>query len=196
MLNYAWTDADKFILREWGLMNSSNAFIKTTNIALDLPVVTNNFKEMIHGIHAGRDRVVPFQNARDRTTVKVLLDFRRMDFPGVLSNCEGCHITGTYSTVPANALMSVFESRNDAYVATPTPALAGTSLATANPQDTVQTPFGAACAACHDHPSAKAHMQQNGSRLNVNRNSVGVIAESCQVCHGPGSEWDAAAVHK
>jgi len=196
MLNYAWTDADKFKLREWGLMDSTNTFIATSNIALGLPVVTNNFKEMIHGIHAGRDRVVPFQNARDRTTVKVLLDFRRMNFPGVLSNCEGCHIANTYNTVPTNALVSVFESRNDAYVATPTTVLAGTSLATANPQDTVQTPFGGACAACHDSSAAKAHMTQNGSRLNVNRNSVGVIAESCQVCHGPGSEWDAAKVHK
>jgi len=201
MLDYVWSDADKQKLREWGLMNSSNVFIKTTNIALDLPVVTNNFKEMIHGIHAGRDRVVPFQDARDRNTVKNLLDFRRMDFPGVLSNCEGCHITGTYSTVPANALMSVFESRNDAFVAAPTPALAHASLATANAQDTVQTPFGAACAACHDHPSAKAHMQQNGARLGVTRTSTltggaFISSESCQVCHGPGSEWDAATVHK
>jgi OmcA/MtrC family decaheme c-type cytochrome len=196
MLDYAWTDADKKILREWGLMNSSNAFIKSTNIALDLPVVTNNFKEMIHGIHAGRDRVVPFQNARDRNTVKVLLDFRRMDFPGVLSNCEGCHITGTYSAVPANALVTVFESRNDAFVAAPTPALAHASLAAANGQDTVQTPYGSACASCHDSSAARSHMQINGSRLNVNRSSVGVISESCQVCHGPGASYDAAVVHK
>jgi OmcA/MtrC family decaheme c-type cytochrome len=190
MQSYAWTAADLKILGEWGVDRFA------TNAALQLPAVTNNFKEMIHGIHAGRDRVVPFQNARDRNTVKVLLDFRRMDFPGVLSNCEGCHIAGTYSTVPANALMSVFESRSDAYVAAPTPALAGSSLASANPQDVVQTPFGSACAACHDHPSAKAHMTQNGARLSVSRNSVGTIAESCQVCHGPGAEWDAATVHK
>jgi OmcA/MtrC family decaheme c-type cytochrome len=196
MTTYAWTDADKFILREWGLMDSSNAFIATTNIALGLPVVTNNFKEMIHGIHAGRERVVPFQNARDRNTVKVLLDFRRMNFPGILNNCEGCHITGTYSTVPSAALVSVFESRSDAYVAAPTPALAGSSLASANPQDTVQTPFGAACASCHDSSAARSHMQINGSRLNVNRSSVGVISESCQVCHGPGASYDAAVVHK
>jgi OmcA/MtrC family decaheme c-type cytochrome len=196
MLDYAWTDAEKFVLREWGLMNSSNVFIKTTNIALDLPVVTNNFKEMIHGIHAGRDRVVPFQNARDRNTVKVLLDFRRMDFPGVLSNCEGCHITGTYSAVPANALVTVFESRNDAFVAAPTPALAHASLAAANGQDTVQAPYGSACASCHDSSAARSHMQINGSRLNVNRSSVGVISESCQVCHGPGASYDAAVVHK
>ena len=83
-----------------------------------------------------------------------------MGFPGVLSNCEGCHIAKTYNTVPSNALVSVFESRNDAYAAAPTPALAHASLAAANPQDTVQTPFGAACAACHDSPSAKAHMQR------------------------------------
>ena len=39
---------------------------------------------MIHGIHAGRDRVTPFQDARDRTAWRIqLLDFRRMDFPGI-----------------------------------------------------------------------------------------------------------------
>jgi len=200
MLNYAWTDADKFILKEWGLMDSSGNFLKTTNIALDLPAVTNNFKEMIHGIHAGRDRVVPFQNARDRTTVKVLLDFRRMDFPGVLSNCQGCHSVASgfqaYNLVPSNALVSVFESRNDAYVATPTPAGAGASLATANAKDTVQTPFGSACASCHDSDLAKLHMRQNGSKLNVNRDEVGTVAESCRVCHGAGADFDAVKVHQ
>jgi OmcA/MtrC family decaheme c-type cytochrome len=196
MTTYAWTDADKFVLKEWGLMDSSGQFLKTTNISLDLPAVTNNFKDMIHGIHAGRDRVVPFQDARDRTTVKVLLDFRRMDFPGVLSNCEGCHKAGTYSSVPANGLVSVFESRNDAYVANPSPAGAGASLATANAKDVVRTPFGAACSSCHDNSAAKAHMQQNGARLDVNREDVGVVAESCKVCHGAGADFDAAKVHK
>jgi OmcA/MtrC family decaheme c-type cytochrome len=200
MTTYAWTDADKFILKEWGLMDSAGKFLKTTNIALDLPVVTNNLKEMIHGIHAGRDRVVPFQNARDRTTVKVLLDFRRMDFPGVLSNCQGCHSVATgfqaYNFVPSNALVSVFESRNDAYVASPSPAGAGASLATANAKDTVQTPFGSACASCHDSDLAKLHMRQNGSKLNVNRDEVGTVAESCRVCHGAGADFDAVRVHQ
>ncbi len=196
MTTYAWTADDKKVLQEWGLMDTSGQFYKTTNISLDLPVVTNNFKEMIHGIHAGRDRVVPFQDARDRNTVKVLLDFRRMDFPGVLTNCEGCHKAGTYSAVPSTALVSVFESRNDAYVANPSPAGAGASLATANAKDIVQTPFGGACASCHDSSDAKLHMQQNGARLNINREDVGPVAESCKVCHGAGATYDAAAVHK
>ena len=196
MTTYAWTADDKAILQEWGLMDSSGNFYKTTNIALDLPAVTNNFKDMIHGIHSGRERVVPFQDARDRNTVKVLLDFRRMDFPGVLSNCEGCHKSGTYSGVPANGLVSVFESRNDDYVASPSPAGAGASLATANAKDVVRTPFGAACSSCHDNSAAKAHMQQNGARLDVNREDVGTVAESCKVCHGAGADFDAAKVHQ
>ncbi len=37
-------------------------------MALKFPVTSNNFKDMIHGIHAGRDRVTPFQDARDATS--------------------------------------------------------------------------------------------------------------------------------
>jgi hypothetical protein len=59
-----WTfdKASSKIIADW-------KFDKTLpNAALKFPVVTNNFKEMIHGIHAGRERVVPFQDARDRSS--------------------------------------------------------------------------------------------------------------------------------
>jgi OmcA/MtrC family decaheme c-type cytochrome len=206
MTTYAWTTDDLKILGEWGVYDAASGFWKdfatqtfsstATNISLNLPAVTNNFKEMIHGIHAGRDRVVPFQDARDRSSVKVVLDFRRMDFPGVLSNCEGCHITGTYSQVPANTLSSVFESKNAAYVTTPSPANAGASLATPNADDVMQTPFGAACYSCHDHPRAKAHMELNGAKFNVNRATAAGALEQCKICHAPGAEADPASVHK
>ena len=83
-------------------------------------MTSNNFKDMIHGIHAGRDRVTPFQDARDRTPSTInLLDFRRMDFPGKLNNCEACHVTGTnttttYNSIPSGALVSTHESINGA----------------------------------------------------------------------------------
>lgn len=194
------------IVTDWG-------FDKTLpNAALQLPVTTNNFKDMIHGIHAGRERVTPFQDARDFRGV-VLLDFRRMDFPGKLNNCETCHVTSvtsvqkTYNYVPAGSLASTYESIDAAYAAaigsgTATPALAKTSLNTVNGTDTVTTPFAAACVSCHDNTAAKAHISINGGAINVSR-SVALPTprpledvESCAVCHGPGRDFDTAKVHK
>ena len=95
---YPFTAADNKILADW-------KFDKTLpNAALKFPVVTNNFKDMIHGIHSGRDRVTPFQDARDRTPSAItLLDFRRMDFPGVLNNCNTCHVSSTSATIQHGA---------------------------------------------------------------------------------------------
>jgi len=113
---------------------------------------------MIHGIHAGRDRVNPFRDARDSTSrgVITLLDFARMDFPGRLNNCETCHIAGTYSGVPTNALPSTYETVDAAYDAaiaggTATTALARGALSTttANGTDRVTTPYTGARASCH-----------------------------------------------
>jgi OmcA/MtrC family decaheme c-type cytochrome len=178
-------------------------FDKTaTNAALKLPVTTNNFKDMIHGIHAGRDRVTPFRDARDRTPSAIqLLDFARMDFPGKLSACETCHVAGTYSSVPMNSLPSTYESVDAAYDAsiasgTATPALAKAALSTVNGTDRVTSPFAAACVSCHDAPSAKAHMTTQGGKLQVTRNGVVAGGEACLTCHGPGKAEDPAVVHK
>ncbi len=203
---YAFSKSDVKVLAEWG-------FDKTLpNAALKFPVVTNNFKEMIHGIHAGRERVTPFQDARDRTPSAItLLDFRRMDFPGKLNNCETCHVTAltsdqkTYNYVPANTLVSVFESIDATYAAaiplgTATTAMAKTSLASASPTDIVTTPFAGACVSCHDRAASKAHITLNGGVVMGTRAAArptGVEdVESCAVCHGPGRDFDSAKVHK
>ncbi len=145
-------------------------FDKTkANAALALPVTTNNFKDMIHGIHAGRDRVNPFRDARDSTSrgEVTLLDFARMDFPGQLNNCETCHVSGTYSSVPLNALPSTYETIDAAYDA----AIAGGTATTVNGQerscrrpaangtDHVTTPFAGACVSCHDSTATQVAHQ-------------------------------------
>jgi hypothetical protein len=194
----AFTLDDRKILTEWGFNLSA------TNAALQFPVTSNNFKDMIHGIHAGRERVKPFQDARDRAPSAItLLDFRRMDFPGKLNNCETCHTTATYNTVPAGALVSTYESINAAYATGPaTTALARASLNTVNDPDSVTTPFAAACVSCHDNSPAKAHMTINGGSINVTRAQAQPAVrpledvESCAVCHGPGRDFDTAVVHK
>jgi OmcA/MtrC family decaheme c-type cytochrome len=176
------------------------------NAALALPVTTNNFKDMIHGIHAGRDRVNPFRDARDSTSRGeiTLLDFARMDFPGKLNNCETCHIGGTYSSVPLTALPSTYETIDAAYDAaitggTATTVTAKNALSTtaANATDHVTTPFAGACVSCHDSSAAKSHIKLQGGALQVNRNTVSAGAsESCVTCHGPGRGEDPAVVHK
>lgn len=184
------------IVTDWGFNKTA------TNAALAFPAVTNNLKDMIHGIHAGRERVSPFQTARDRTpSVIQLLDFRRMDFPGVLSNCTGCHVTSTsatttFNTVPVNSLLSTYESVNAAYLATPSPANAKASRTSANVSDKVTTPFTASCVSCHDAPPAKSHMTLNGGLIESARSAAVGVVEACAVCHGPGKGHDAAVVHK
>lgn len=187
-----WTEQQLFMFGEWGV----NPAV-TVNGAMQLPVTSNNMKDMIHGIHAGRDRVDPWRDARYFRNNQTMLDFRRMDFPGTLSNCTMCHgATGftAYNAVPTNALMSNHYFRNAPTITTPAEATA--SLAAINSFDSVVTPYAAACVSCHDHPSAKGHMQTNGARLFVPRSEAVGAFEACQVCHGPGAEWDAAVVHR
>jgi len=204
----AFTLDDRKILADWTFFSFTG-----TNQALKFPVTSNNFKDMIHGIHAGRERrVVPFQDARDRSPSAItLLDFRRMDFPGKLNNCETCHVTATadqktYDFVPAGALASTYESRDAAYQAgitgaTATTAQAKTALNTKNDQDIVRTPFAAACSSCHDNTAAKAHITINGGQLDLARSTALLPGrpledvESCVVCHGPGRDFDTSRVH-
>jgi OmcA/MtrC family decaheme c-type cytochrome len=187
----AWTAAQLTIFGEWDVDTAV-----TANSALQLPVTSNNFKDMIHGIHSGRDRVSPWKDARYFRNNQTLLDFRRMEFPGVLNNCETCHIAGTYNRVLANSLVSNHYARSDAFVATPTVDLAGSSRAQVNDQDTVITPFAAACTSCHDGSVAQSHMRLNGAVINGNRTVALGAVESCATCHGSGREYDPAVVHK
>ena len=59
-------------------------FDKTkANAALTFPVDTNNFKDMIHGIHSGSRSRHSVPDARDRTpSANHAARLRRMDFPG------------------------------------------------------------------------------------------------------------------
>lgn len=199
---YTFNAADTKILKDWG-------FDRTlASAALKFPVTTNAFKNLIHGIHSGRDRVTPFVDARDRTPSAItLLDFKRMDFPGVLNNCGTCHVAGTYSSVPLTALASTYESIDAAYAAaitagTATPAIAKTALNTANSNDKVTSPFAGACISCHDSPGAQGHVATNGGMIMVDRSTfvTNIVTpgkgEACATCHGVGRAEDITVVHK
>jgi OmcA/MtrC family decaheme c-type cytochrome len=193
-----FTERNKTSLTAWtGLSFATNPVTAgNTNVALKFPQVTNNMKDMIHGIHAGKDRTTnTFKIVRNRTPSAInVIDGALIGYPGGLNNCTTCHTYNGYSGVPANTLASRDEAINVA--GNTTTALAKSALATPNAGDLMTTPFTAACASCHDSAPAAAHMKINGGQILVPRTTVNAAGESCAVCHGAGADFDPVKVHK
>jgi len=196
---YAFNTADVTILTKWG-------FNKTLpQAALNFPEDTNNFKEMIHGIHAGADRTTPMTFVRDRTPSAIMIfDVYKVGFPGILKNCQSCHLPNTttagYNQVPANALWTNTRTTTGADTTTAIAKAArvgGFNAGTfPNTTDLVTSPFTAACVSCHDSAPAQSHMMLNNGKINVSRSAVaGSPTEACVVCHGSGASEDVDVVH-
>ena len=202
---YIFDASQKKMLKEWGFDPAT--LLAGTNLALNMPVTTNNFKDMIHGVHAGRESANPFRDARNGSGTSItLLDFKRLDFPGKISNCETCHIAGTYTSVPSGALASTYESIDATYAAalaadpsTATTVMAADSLKTASATDKVTSPYAASCIGCHNSPNALLHLKDFRSvsvqevRSEFNKKAG---TESCGTCHGVGKPNDITVVHK
>jgi OmcA/MtrC family decaheme c-type cytochrome len=135
-----------------------------------------NLKDLIHGLHAGKRvggqpiRTIPFSFIRGTVAGGAgqgPYDFSDIGFPAALSDCQTCHLEGTYNVpIPAGTLWSVVDGFPAATESAPhNPGLAGR-----------MAPASAACYGCHNTPHALAHFEQNTS-------STG---ESCAICHGPG----------
>jgi OmcA/MtrC family decaheme c-type cytochrome len=86
------------------------------------------------------------------------------------------------------------------------PVIAAGATYEADAHTLVNSPITAACYACHDSTSARAHMVNNGGWLNTmrsnvvtNTNGVNVVpivqSEQCLVCHGTGRTADIKTVH-
>lgn len=189
---FKFSDEDKALLSQWTGLDFTQPL--PANAALAFPQVSNNFKDMIHGIHAGKDRTEPIKIVRDRLpTVLTLVNGAEIGFPGRLKNCEMCHTYNGYSGVPANTLSTRHIADTGGMT---TSAQAKTAMATANPTDLMTSPFAAACVSCHDKPSAQAHMTLNGGQILVTRASLKASGEACAVCHGPGKSLDPVVAHK
>ena len=191
------SDANKSLLTSWGLGAALVGTDDNTSAAV-FPSISNNFKDLIHNIHKGHDHESPFFNLRGGQAI--VYDFSHIKFPGILNDCQTCHVAPTstnpsYTGVPATALPSTQKAVNAAYAASATRANAQAALATVgtNADDIVTTPFSAACVACHDNSAAKAHITTQGGGIMVKR--ANVQPESCAVCHGSGRTYDVTVMH-
>jgi hypothetical protein len=147
----------------------------------------------------------------------------QVTYPGILNNCEGCHIAGMYD-FSASASAAVMNNRLFRTTATGTFASSGTTY-TLSPwvatdlnygsgpafSSTTQTvtqgaatnlvtsPTTTVCLSCHVTSDAQSHMRINGGSVYAARGSgttpnAGVV-ESCDVCHGAGRTYAIGTVH-
>lgn len=149
----------------------------------------------IHAIHGAEKRTENFTWASTSLTD----GFWNVTFPGILRNCETCHLSGTYdfsgsaytdalmSNLPYSTVASGATALNPSattalspYVTAGTVYGAGFSLNTATGVSTeaagttlVTSPIATACFACHDTRLDKAHMESNGGSIYVKRSDAG-----------------------
>ncbi|HTT09999.1 MAG TPA: OmcA/MtrC family decaheme c-type cytochrome [Burkholderiaceae bacterium] len=171
----------------------------------------------IHAIHASAKRTVPFTwDATSPTDT-----FANVLFPGVLKDCETCHLPGTYNFSASASAAAIFNRQyrtvatggpflsTDASAFTYSPYIqlgvtygagfsfnAATGVTTAAaPTTLVNSPLATQCFACHDSTQAMAHIQINGGSLYAPRSAALGTIETCMVCHDVGRIADIKVVH-
>ena len=162
-----------------------------TTLDLTNPEDTNNFGPMIHGIHAATDR--PYEFVRNFRDAARFYDWSEVTFPGILSNCNTCHLEDTYvlDDLPTGLLDTTVRIPGDGTI---------DGIKTArdnvpNPNDLVVSPISSACYYCHDSDAAASHMVLNGGYFGERQFSPPLLTESCVVCHGEGAAYDISTAH-
>jgi OmcA/MtrC family decaheme c-type cytochrome len=131
-----------------------------------MPPTSIHFKVLIHKIHVGEERsqkpfiVYGFQGSTH--------DFTNLRFPGILSDCETCHLPGTYGLPLPSGVQPTLITQAGRLVST-------------------TLPVQAVCTACHDSTAVAGHVELMTTELGL---------ETCDVCHGAGREFDVLEVHR
>jgi OmcA/MtrC family decaheme c-type cytochrome len=160
-------------------VSSSNLYAGPKTVGTETYQVkqqSNNFKDMIHSIHAGAIREEqnpddPFNFIRGNPaggSGQGINIFQNVVYPAQISDCKSCHVAGTYG-MPSNAsyAWSVFNAEF---------ALGATQGAFNPTLSQRWSPSTAACGSCHNSASAKAHF----TTFTVPG------GEGCATCHGEG----------
>jgi OmcA/MtrC family decaheme c-type cytochrome len=181
---------------------------------------SRNIQYITHAVHGIGKRTVQYSSyigvTRPPNNLKGIGAY---GYPGVLNDCEQCHLPGTYDfsnaasldALPSMVWSTVATGTHAAGATTSPYVVLGTNYGSgfsngtqATTASLVNSPISHACFGCHDSASAIAHMKQNGGALYENRGSLnGNVqgaaltgkVETCLVCHGPGRSADIKKAH-
>jgi OmcA/MtrC family decaheme c-type cytochrome len=144
---------------------------------LTYPEASNNFKNMIHGIHRASTRPYEFvRNFRNGS----YYNWSDVTFPGDLKDCTKCHIGDTYrpEKLPAGVLYNVERTTTGNPSETRADIIAARA-SVPNSTDLVDSPIAGACYYCHDSALAKSHFLQNGGTIGSTReDGIIIVAPS------------------
>lgn len=163
-----------------------------------------DFKRMIHAIHAAAKTNYDGTTGHGFRNNGIVVygfnssvnDFSHLRFPGILQDCQTCHLPGTYTLAgmwaepnASGILASTIDTAPSAVDA------ASLAAGLVDPDDDLNiTPTAAVCSSCHDGGPAKTHMEQQGALFATVQSAI-TREESCAVCHGPGRDYDVEKVH-
>jgi OmcA/MtrC family decaheme c-type cytochrome len=161
------------------------------------PEATNNFKDMIHGIHGGEVRTTDYEFVRNRND-GIPYNWSEVVFPQSASNCLACHIDNPSFTPPLDEDTLLTTNVIPGVMEQTLVAISAARDSVPNATDIVITPTAAACYACHDSEAVQAHMEGNGALINANRSFVLGLnsVETCTICHGSGKSADVVVAHR
>ncbi|MBI4951082.1 MAG: OmcA/MtrC family decaheme c-type cytochrome [Myxococcales bacterium] len=167
------------------------------NNAMLWPEDTNNFKDLIHGIHSSAVRGDAYEFVRIRSGTAYGFDWSEVKFPGDPSNCSKCHKGTSYAidAIPAGALASTKVTDNGGAMATYTDVVAARA-SLPNNDDVVLAPVVAACNSCHNGAMLDGHMEMNGANFGMTRTQLATATPAqCAICHDSGSTADVQTLH-
>jgi OmcA/MtrC family decaheme c-type cytochrome len=134
---------------------------------LTWPEATNNFKDMIHGIHAAAVRNFDYEFVRNRQN-GIYYNWSEVTFPGILSDCEMCHKEGAYDPDLAAGVLVTTDVTTDGVNASPEDVQAARD-SVPNDTDLINSPIASTCYECHDSNPAAAHFGHNGGVIDAER---------------------------
>ncbi len=132
-------------------------------------------KNMIHAIHGASKREQPFNY---EATAKNLKGFGTINYPGILNNCEQCHVPGSYdfgnttNAVASTNLLWSTDANGDMRNPNNVPPIGQSPWITTlgkgeidyRPDPLVSSPITSDCFGCHDSQTCINHFFSNWRR--------------------------------